>query len=193
MPRLIELRTDKLGTTMYRPLNLGGTIDRPATRSSRQLTRSAALGAMARHGRPCWHAFPTASSKPVGAKLSYFSRVCTDAGARSGRAEPARRAQPRLRTRLWDFRLGQPDLPLFGCPPTPVWIFKGARNYAVFGRTRASCFSRAAGSPPINAIRFAAEATCDTDSGRSITWRRFPGPYFHLTYAFSRLVSHTSV
>ena len=28
LPRLIELRTDELGTTMYRPLNLGGpTID----------------------------------------------------------------------------------------------------------------------------------------------------------------------
>jgi len=27
LPRLIELRTDKLGTTMYRPLNLGGMTD----------------------------------------------------------------------------------------------------------------------------------------------------------------------
>jgi hypothetical protein len=26
LPRLIELRTDKLGTTMYRPLNLGGSM-----------------------------------------------------------------------------------------------------------------------------------------------------------------------
>jgi hypothetical protein len=29
LPRLIELRTDKLGTTMYRPLNLGGPMTDP--------------------------------------------------------------------------------------------------------------------------------------------------------------------
>ena len=29
LPRLIELRTDKLGTTMYRPLNLGGSMTDP--------------------------------------------------------------------------------------------------------------------------------------------------------------------
>ena len=29
LPRLIELRTDKLGTTMYRPLNLGGPMIDP--------------------------------------------------------------------------------------------------------------------------------------------------------------------
>ena len=77
-------------------------------------------GCMARHGRPCWHAFPAASSKPVGAKLSYFSRVRTGPSARFGRAESARRAQSRLRTHLWNIRLGQPPLRLFGRPSSPV-------------------------------------------------------------------------
>ena len=118
LPRLIELRTDKLGTTTYRPLNLGGPMTDPQVQQA--VGKIGDLGAWRPIGDLAGMHFQPPLQNQLEPSSVIFLAYAPIQVHDPAEAEPARRAQPRLRTYLRDFRLGQPGLPLLGRPPTPV-------------------------------------------------------------------------